>query len=258
MSSGTIAVVIVVVILVIAAVAATALVTRRRRLQQQFGPEYDRVVTEQNSKLRAEAELTDRQRRVRKLDIRSLSEAASAKYAADWVVIQEQFVDSPESAVADAYVLVTTVMTDRGYPTDDDEQVLADLSVEHAQTVGHFRAAQEISKSAASGHAATEDLRQAFIHYRALFSDLLGAAGAPLTPATAAATTPNGPTATDPVTDATASDAAYSTDATDGADAAYTNGAVAPAASRTDADGVVVGTPGQDQPEPHSNNGGTR
>jgi len=69
---------------------------------------------------------------------------------------------------------MTTVMTERGYPTGEDEQVLADLSVEHAQTVGHFRAAQDLSRNAATGKAATEDLRQALIHYRELFSDLLG------------------------------------------------------------------------------------
>jgi hypothetical protein len=258
MSSGAIAVVIVVVVLIIAAVASAALMTRRRRLQQQFGPEYERAVSEQNSKLRAEAELTDRQRRVRKLDIRPLSEAARATYAADWVVIQEQFVDSPQTAVAGAYALVTTVMTQRGYPTDDDQQVLADLSVEHARTVGHFRAAQDISRSAEAGNPATEDLRQALIHYRALFSDLLGVAGAPLTRTTAAATTPSGTTASDPATDASGDDAAYITDA------AYTNGAVAPAGSRTDPDGIVVGTPVQDRREPngsrepYANNGGMR
>jgi len=177
MSTGAIAVLVVVVIVVIAALLATAVLTRRRRLQQQFGPEYDRAVAEQNSRLRAEAELTDRQRRVRKLDIRPLPEADRTKYTADWLAIQERFVDSPAAAVTDAYALVTTVMTERGYPTGDDEQVLADLSVEHAQTVGHFRAAQDITRSAAAGNAATEDLRQALIHYRALFADLLGAPG---------------------------------------------------------------------------------
>jgi hypothetical protein len=58
MSSGTIAVVILVVTVIAAALAAGAVTARRRRLQQQFGPEYDRAVTEQNSRLRAEAELT--------------------------------------------------------------------------------------------------------------------------------------------------------------------------------------------------------
>jgi hypothetical protein len=174
MSSGTIAIVIVVVIIVAALMAAAAVTARRRRLQQQFGPEYDRAVTEQNSRLRAEAELTGRQRRVRKLDITPLTEETRQRYAADWTVIQEQFVDSPQTAVGRAYDLVVTVMTERGYPTDDSEQVVADLSVEHAATVDHFRAAQQITGAAASGDAATEDLRQALIHYRALFSDLLG------------------------------------------------------------------------------------
>ena len=174
MSSGTIAVVVVALVIIIAVVTAIAMMTRSRRLRRQFGPEYDRAVDEQQSRLRAEAELTDRQRRVRKLDIKPLSDAARTKYAADWVAIQERFVDAPDAAVTDAYSLVTTVMTERGYPIDDDEQVLGDLSVEHAQTVGHFRAAREITRNAAAGNAATEDLRQALIHYRVLFADLLG------------------------------------------------------------------------------------
>jgi hypothetical protein len=174
MSSGIIAIVIVVVIIIAALIAVAAVTTRRRRLQQQFGPEYERALSEQNSRLRAEAELTDRQRRVRKLDITPLTEQARQQYAADWVATQEQFVDSPQTAVARAYDLVVTVMTERGYPTEDTDQLASDLSVEHAATVGHFRAAQEITGAAASGGAATEDLRQALIHYRALFSDLLG------------------------------------------------------------------------------------
>jgi hypothetical protein len=174
MSSGTIAIVIVLVIIVAALMAAAALTARRRRLQQQFGPEYERAVAEQNSRLRAEAELTGRQRRVRKLDITPLTGETRQRYAANWTVIQEQFVDSPQTAVGRAYDLVVAVMTERGYPTDDSEQVVADLSVEHAATVDHFRAAQQITGAAASGDAATEDLRQALIHYRALFSDLLG------------------------------------------------------------------------------------
>jgi hypothetical protein len=174
MSSGTLAVVIIVVIVVIALIVAVARAARRRRLQQQFGPEYDRAVTEQDSKLRAEAELTGRQRRVRRLDIQPLSEAARNRYLAQWQSVQEQFVDSPQTAVTEAYALVTTVMRERGYPITDDEQVMADLSVEHASTVGHFRSAQEITRNAAGGNAPTEDLRQALIHYRALFADLLG------------------------------------------------------------------------------------
>jgi hypothetical protein len=65
-------------------------------------------------------------------------------------------------------------MTERGYPTEHDDQVLADLSVEHATTLNNYRAAAEISTRAASGAASTEDLRQAMIHYRVLFQELLG------------------------------------------------------------------------------------
>jgi hypothetical protein len=173
MSTGII-VVIVVVIVVIALAIGVAATVRRRRLQQQFGPEYDRLAREHDSKRKAEAELTQRQRRVRKLDLRPLSPEAQAQYSARWVSLQERFVDDPEDAVSQSQTLVAEVMRERGYPTEHSEQVEADLSVEHAKTIGNFRAAEKISESAASGSASTEDLRQAMIHYRALFRDLLG------------------------------------------------------------------------------------
>ena len=192
MSSGTTVVIIVVAIIVIAAIIAFTMAGRRRRLQQRFGPEYDRAVDAQDSRLRAEAELSERQRRVRKLDIQPLTEEARSRYLAQWQTIQEQFVDAPESAVADAYSLVTTVMTERGYPTTDDDQVMADLSVDHARTVDHFRSAQEITRNAAHGSVVTEDLRQALIHYRELFADLLGEAASLTSPPTATGRHANG------------------------------------------------------------------
>jgi len=173
MSTGTI-VVIVVVIIVIALAIGVAATVRRRRLQQQFGPEYDRLAQEHDSKRKAEAELAQRQRRVRKLDIRPLSPQAQEQYTARWMSLQERFVDDPEDAVAQSQTLVAEVMRERGYPTEHRDQVAADLSVEHAKTIGNFRAAEEISQKATAGTASTEDLRQAMIHYRALFRDLLG------------------------------------------------------------------------------------
>jgi hypothetical protein len=174
MSSGTTVVIIIVAILVIAAVIGVAMTGRRRRLRQRFGPEYDRAVEEKDSRMQAEAELTGRQRRVRKYNIQPLSPEARSQYQARWQTIQEQFVDSPEAAVAEAYTLVTTVMRERGYPVDDEEQMAEDLSVEHASTIGHFRSAQAVTREIAHGGAATEDMRQALIHYRELFADLLG------------------------------------------------------------------------------------
>lgn len=174
MSGGAIALIVVVVIVLLAVIGGLGLAFRRRRLQEQFGPEYERVLAEQESRLRAEAELTDRQRRVRSLDIKPLSDAAGQQFSAQWLAVQETFVDAPQRAVLEAYDLVTGVMTERGYPIEDDDQMQADLSVDHAETVSHFRAARQITTTAAEGNAQTEDLRQALIHYRALFSDLLG------------------------------------------------------------------------------------
>lgn len=174
MSTATILVIIVAIIVIAAVVIGLMAAARRRRLQQRFGPEYDRLVGEHDSKLKAESELAERQRRVRELDIRPLTPSARAAYADQWSTLQERFVDAPGEAVAASQVLVVAVMSERGYPTEDHDQVLADLSVEHAQTLGRYRAAEEISTSAAAGTASTEDLRQAMIHYRALFRELLG------------------------------------------------------------------------------------
>jgi FtsZ-interacting cell division protein ZipA len=170
----TAVIIIVVVIVVIAAVAGVAMTARRRRLQQRFGPEYDRAVEQKDSRKQAETELAERQRRVRKYNITPLSPEARSNYLAQWQGIQEQFVDSPQTAVTEAYSLVMTVMRARGYPIDDEEQVADDLSVEHASTIGHFRSAQAVTREASHGSVATEDMRQALIHYRELFADLLG------------------------------------------------------------------------------------
>jgi Tfp pilus assembly protein PilX len=174
MSTGIIVVIVVAVIVVAALVTGGMAIMRRRRLQQRFGPEYDRVSGERDSKLKADSELAERERRVRDLDIQPLTDEARASYAAQWADIQERFVDAPADAVTGSQLLVTAVMTDRGYPVEHQDQVLADLSVEHSDTLGHYRAAEEISGSAAAGTASTEDLRLAMIHYRALFGDLLG------------------------------------------------------------------------------------
>jgi len=175
MSAATTAV-IVVVVAVVVLVISLMVVARRRRLQRRFGQEYDRVVSEKHSQRKAEAELAGRERRVQRLDIRPLTPAARARYAAEWAALQERFVDQPQQAVAEAQQLVVSVMNERGYPAESDGEIAADLSVEHAAVLDHYRAAQHISANAAAGTASTEDLRQALIHYRVLFGELLGQA----------------------------------------------------------------------------------
>jgi hypothetical protein len=180
MSAGIITVIIILAAIVVAAILAGVVYDRRRRrLRRRFGPEYDSLVEERGSRRKAEAELAGRERRVRDLDIRPLDPAARSRYARRWTAIQEYFVDAPPQAVADARLLVLAVMSERGYPTEGDDQVLADLSVDHADALDHYRAAHGISRRAADNLASTEDLRQAVIHYRALFQDLLGRPGEP-------------------------------------------------------------------------------
>jgi ribosomal protein L13E len=148
--------------------------SRRRKLQNTFGPEYDRVVEDTGSRADAEKELRERERRHAELELKPLSAESQARYSAAWEEVQIQFVDNPERAVTTADDLVTRLVGERGYPTGDYDEQLVNLSVEHARTLGHYRDAHEISLRNQRGEASTEDLRQALVHYRALFADLLG------------------------------------------------------------------------------------
>jgi hypothetical protein len=167
----------VVVVLVILAVAVGAwFLTRRRALQQRFGPEYDRAVAEGDSRLGVERELRERERRHAELELRDLDPQSRERYAAAWETIQVKFLDDPVSAVREADEIVTRLVAERGYPSEDYDEQVAHLSVEHARTLGHYRDAHEISLISERGEATTEQLRQAVVHYRALFADLLGEA----------------------------------------------------------------------------------
>jgi hypothetical protein len=165
--------VIVVVVIVLIGVFAT-MAMRRRSLRERFGPEYDRAVSEHDSRQAAERELRARERRHAELDLRPLSEESRARYAASWEEIQARFVDAPNEAVGEADELVTRLIAERGYPTENFDEQLAQLSVEHARTLTHYRDAHEINLANERGEAGTEQLRRALVHYRALFSDLLG------------------------------------------------------------------------------------
>jgi hypothetical protein len=173
-------------LLIVGAVVALALVVflgvsvwrnapskRRARLRERFGPEYDFAV-QQHGEAEAERILTARTRRVQKLDLRSLSKAQCADFSAAWRRTQERFVDRPSAAVSEAHDLVQQVMRARGYPVEDFDQRIADLSVDYGGIVQHYRAAHDLDESNRAGRANTEELRQAMVHYRALFAELLG------------------------------------------------------------------------------------
>jgi len=169
-----IVVAIVVAILVIAGIVWS----RRRRsehLRDRFGPEYDRAVEAKGGRSKAEAELAEREKRVEKLDIRPLEPAERRDFIQRWTEVQARFVDDPPRAVAFADALLGEVMKGRGYPVSDFEQRAGDISVDHPKIVEHYRTAHDIAVRHERGQASTEDLRQAMIHYRALFDDLVGA-----------------------------------------------------------------------------------
>jgi hypothetical protein len=169
---------IVIAIVVVAAIALVVWMTAVRRrtatLQDQFGSEYDRTVRLSDSRREAENELMARRERREALDIRPLSESARDRYADAWRDVQAGFVDEPAASLVEANRLVLIVMRERGYPMDDFEQRIADISVDHADVVEHYRAANAISADAADERMTTEDLRQGLVHYRALFTELLG------------------------------------------------------------------------------------
>jgi hypothetical protein len=146
---------------------------RTKRLRSKFGPEYDRAIDRYGNQRRAEDDLTHREKRVEKLHLRQLDAAESERFSDAWRAEQARFVDQPREAVANADRLVRDLMKARGYPMGDFEQRAADISVDHPRVVEHYRAAHELAVRDANGQASTEDLRQAMVHYRALFEDLL-------------------------------------------------------------------------------------
>lgn len=175
MDATTAIVIAIVVAIVIAGLVFLALRRRRSdKLRSRFGPEYERTMQDVGDRRRAEAELHERQKRVSKLDIRPLSVSERDRFTAAWQMIQAEFVDQPKEAVIKADDLLTQVMRARGYPIEDFEQRSADLSVDHPSVVQNYRAGREIAVRDQQGQGVTEDLRQAMIHFRALFDELVG------------------------------------------------------------------------------------
>jgi len=146
---------------------------RSLRLRERFGPEYERTRAEIGDVRRTEAVLAAREKRVEQFHIRPLNPAETERFSEVWRHIQALFVDDPKGAITEADHLINEVMTARGYPAADFDQRTADVSVNHPAVVDHYRAARAITVRNDAGDATTEDLRQAVIHYRALFEELL-------------------------------------------------------------------------------------
>jgi len=167
--------VVMVFLIVLTAIAVAWRYTNRRRtlvLRTHYGSEYDRLVRTDGRRGVA-AELEDRSRRVRRLAIRPLNFTERTRYAEKWRDCQAKFVDDPGAAVLVADGLVEDVMRLRGYPVGDFDRQAADISVDHPRLVEDYRAAHLVATSHRRTPASTEELREAMVHYHALFDDLL-------------------------------------------------------------------------------------
>jgi hypothetical protein len=162
------------VVIVVAGVLWSALRARRTKgLRERFGPEYDRVAADAPTRREAEGELQERERRRDELELRPLSPTARERYVQRWRDVQAAFVDDPNLALHEADDLVTAVMRERGYPMDDFEQRAADISVDHPQLVDNYRRAHHLTVASGNDDFDTEQQRQAMVHFRALFDELL-------------------------------------------------------------------------------------
>jgi hypothetical protein len=176
MSTTEIVLIVALVVVLVAGIAAIILLRKRRakRLRTKFGgAEYARAVEKDGSRRHAEAALDGRAKRVEGFHVRPLAPVDRERFVESWRGIQARFVDGPAGAVTEADRLLGDVMSTRGYPVSDFEQRAADISVDHPLVLANYRTAHEIALKQTRGQANTEDLRQAMVHYRSLFEELI-------------------------------------------------------------------------------------
>jgi hypothetical protein len=95
------------------------------------------------------------------------------RFTAEWQVTQAEFVDAPLSAVRKADELLSDVMRARGYPMEDFEQGVADISMDFPDLVVDYRGLHLIATRGNQEDVSTEEMRKAMLHARALFEKLV-------------------------------------------------------------------------------------
>jgi hypothetical protein len=161
------------VLLLAAAVAVAARKRRSDRLRGEFGSEYDRTVEDTGKRRDAEKDLAARKEEHAELELRPLSPAARERYQSNWMQLQSRFVDAPASAVSEADLLVTQLMAERGYPTEDFDSQARLLSVEHTHVLDSYRQAHDVELASRGGRAGTEDIRNAMLDFRRVFEEVM-------------------------------------------------------------------------------------
>src|SRR5689334_18524275 len=164
-----------VIFLIIGGLVAMAVMRAQRtsRLKERFGPEYERALNEMGDKRQAENELDARLAHVNTLQIRPLTAEEVNRFALEWQKTQTEFVDEPLTALQKADRLIREVMKTKGYPVEDFEQRAADISVDYPELVTDYRGLHLIAVKEAKDEVSTEEMRQAMVHARALFENLI-------------------------------------------------------------------------------------
>ncbi|HEX6087447.1 MAG TPA: hypothetical protein VF266_23140 [Thermoanaerobaculia bacterium] len=159
-------------LLVVGLVARAASRSRSEKLREKFGNEYDHALSTHGNRKRAEQDLVERAEQVKKYNIVPLQANDRERFRRDWQKVETHFLERPTTAVVEADELVADIMRTRGYPMGDFDRHAADLSVTHPRIIDHYRAGHKVIDGT-PGSASTEDLRQAMLHYRALFDELI-------------------------------------------------------------------------------------
>ena len=147
--------------------------SRTDSLRQKFGSEYDHAVSAHGNRKLAERDLVERAEQVKKYAIVALSAGDRERFRGDWKAVERHFLERPATAVVEADELVAELMRVRGYPMGDFDRHAADLSVTHPTVLHHYHAGHETLSGDRPGSSTTEDLRQAMLHYRSLFDELI-------------------------------------------------------------------------------------
>src|SRR5262245_883191 len=145
---------------------------RRSHLNEQFGPEYQRVVSDRGLGA-GESQLDELEREREQLDLRDLPPATRDRYLDEWRQAESRFVSDPRDAVRAAERIVARALHERGYPDEGDEQRLVSLvSVDHPDVADRYRHGHSMLDGV-DGAASTENLRKAMLDFRAVLEDVL-------------------------------------------------------------------------------------
>jgi len=152
----------------------------KRNLRKSFGPEYETVAQELDSKKDVDRELLRRKRLHDRLSLHPISADDQDYYLTAWEHLQGVFFDNPALALRGGGQLVSQLLDARGYPGDYPAEQLALLSVEHADALGDYRRAQRISDLTRDSSASvpTEEIRQALLSYHKMINSLMAVPGA--------------------------------------------------------------------------------